>query len=167
MTTNWLAQIWVKLFNFYSVIRNYYYFSEQLSLLVSQQRLYFVLRFQCWLVQRSERQSVLFLFNNYSISQDKGVGIIQEALCEIENKGFCIKSNELSINSISKQLLYWCWTPFLKGRYPQHSNSIVFSFRLKGSFWLIWVAPLAQNHRIPFFIGKNIITIYRTVRDSK
>jgi hypothetical protein len=36
----------------------------------------------------------------------KGVGIIQEALFEIENKGFCIKSNELSINSISKQLLY-------------------------------------------------------------
>jgi hypothetical protein len=39
-----IAQIWVKLFNFYSVIRNYYYFFfEQLSLLVSQQRLYFVL----------------------------------------------------------------------------------------------------------------------------
>jgi hypothetical protein len=97
MTTNWLAQIWVKLFNFYSVIRNYYYFSEQLSLLVSQQRLYFVLRFQCWLVQRSERQSVLFLFNNYSISQDKGVGIIQEAFVKLRTRGSALNQTSFPL----------------------------------------------------------------------
>jgi hypothetical protein len=109
-------------------------FFEQLSLLVSQQRLYLCCASSADSALIWTIKSVLFLFNDYSISQ-KGVGIIQEALWNWE-QGFCIKSNELSINSISKQLLYWCWTPFLKGRYPQHSNSIVFSFSVKlGSDW--------------------------------
>jgi hypothetical protein len=87
-----------------------------------------------WFSGLNDLSRFYFLFNNYSISQDKGVGIIQEALCEIENKGFCIKSNELSI-PYQKTALILMLNSISKGRYPQHSNSIVFSFSVKlGSF---------------------------------
>jgi hypothetical protein len=52
-----------------------------------------------------------------------------------------------------------------KGRYPQHKLNSFFSFRLN---WVLLIDMSAISSKIiehHFFIGKNIITIYRTVRE--
>jgi hypothetical protein len=49
-----------------------------------------------------QQDLLLLLSNDYRIVQTKGVGIIQFLFFYLNN-GFVIKSNELSINSISKR----------------------------------------------------------------